>query len=159
MGRRISTRKKKKKMIDALVKHMGIVFPAAKEVGIDRATHSHWMAQDPNYKKAVDSIAETVLDYGEAALMDCVKQKEFPAIKYLLSCKGKQRGYIERTAIEVTPPAEKPDIPNSIIADTVNNAIQAELLRLKGLPAPGAVEVAVEPAASPEPPKDEQPPP
>jgi len=88
-------------MLEALDKSLGIVSTAAKMVGIDRSTHYAWMKSDPEYKKAVDSIQDGVLDFAESHLYKLVKEGNPAATIFLLKTRGKTRGYIERQEIEV----------------------------------------------------------
>lgn len=148
-GKAIATRIRKRAMLDALRNHMGIVAHAIKEVGINRSTHHDWLKDDPDYAAAVEEIGETLLDFGEAALMDCIKDKEFQAIKYFLNCKGRRRGYVERTAIDVAQHTDNPEIPGSLVAESVTRAIEAEMLRLTAVPAEAVTEPAA-PVAEPD---------
>lgn len=92
---------KKEAMLEALDKSLGIVSTAAKMVGIDRSTHYAWMKSDEEYKKAVDSIQDGVLDFAESHLYKLVKEGNPAATIFLLKTRGKTRGYIERQEIEV----------------------------------------------------------
>lgn len=92
---------KKEAMLEALDKSLGIVSTAAKMVGIDRSTHYAWMKSDKDYKKAVDSIQDGVLDFAESHLYKLVKEGNPAATIFLLKTRGKTRGYIERQEIEV----------------------------------------------------------
>ena len=91
----------KKAMLEALEKSLGIVSTAAKVAGIDRSTHYAWMKADPEYKKAVDSIQDSVLDFAESHLYKLVKEGNPAATIFFLKTKGKKRGYIERQEIEI----------------------------------------------------------
>jgi hypothetical protein len=92
---------KKEAMLEALEKSLGIVSTAAKMVGIDRSTHYAWMKSDEEYKKAVASIQDGVLDFAESHLYKLVKEGNPAATIFFLKTKGKKRGYIERQEIEV----------------------------------------------------------
>jgi len=92
----------KKEMLEALEKSLGIVSTATKTVGIARQTHYNWMKADTDYKKAVDSIQDSVLDFAESHLYKLVKEGNPAATIFFLKTKGKKRGYIERQEIEVT---------------------------------------------------------
>ncbi len=59
---------KKEAMIEALEKSLGIVSTAVKMAGISRGTHYNWLKEDTDYKKAVDSIQDGVLDFAESHL-------------------------------------------------------------------------------------------
>ena len=74
---------------------------AAKVAGIDRSTHHSWLKEDTDYKKAVDSIQDGVLDFAESHLYKLVKEGNPAATIFFLKTKGKKRGYIERQEIEI----------------------------------------------------------
>jgi len=92
---------KKEEMLDALERSLGIVSTAAKMVSIDRSTHYAWMKADAAYKKAVESISDSVLDFAESHLYKLVKEGNPAATIFFLKTKGKKRGYIERQEIEI----------------------------------------------------------
>ena len=92
----------KKKMVEALKKTLGIVTDAAKLAKIDRQTHYKWLADDPAYKAEVEAISDIVLDFAESNLFILVKEKNPAAILFLLKCKGRKRGYIEKQEIGLT---------------------------------------------------------
>ena len=93
---------KKEAMLEALEKSLGIVSTAAKMVRIDRSTHYAWLKSDQEYKSAVNSIQDGVLDFAESHLYKLVKEGNPAATIFFLKTKGKKRGYIERQEIEVT---------------------------------------------------------
>jgi hypothetical protein len=101
---------KKKALLEALEKSLGVVTTACKEVGISRNTHYEWMKDDPEYKQAVESMDDVVLDFAESALYGRVKAGDTTAIIFYLKCKGKKRGYRERTEIEQTNITQDVDI-------------------------------------------------
>jgi len=106
----------KKSMLKALEKSRGIVTVAAESAGIDRTVHYKWLKDDPDYKAAVDDIADLALDFVEGKLLQKIEgvlvqqeTKDGPVVYeqppsdtaaiFYLKCKGKKRGYIERTEI------------------------------------------------------------
>ena len=93
---------KKEAMLEALEKSLGIVSTACKMVDLGRTTHYQWIKEDADYKKAVDSIQDSVLDFAESHLYKLVKEGNPAATIFFLKTKGKKRGYIERQEIEVT---------------------------------------------------------
>jgi len=99
MSRQNSTLLKKKAMIEALEKTLGVVTTAAKMVGIERTTHYKWMENDAEYKANVDDVQNVVLDFAESALHKMVENHNPAATLFLLKTKGKKRGYIERQEI------------------------------------------------------------
>ena len=92
----------KQAMLEALEASLGIVSTAAKKANVGRSTHYKWMDEDPDYKKAVQEVQESVLDFAESHLYKLVKEGNPAATIFYLKTKGKKRGYIERQEIEVT---------------------------------------------------------
>ena len=84
---------KKKAMLQALEKSLGIVTTAAKQVGIDRWTHYDWMKADPEYKAAVEAIDDVALDFAESKLHGQIAKGDTTATIFYLNNKGKKRGY------------------------------------------------------------------
>jgi hypothetical protein len=97
-----TTKTRKKAMLAALRKHYGLVTDAAKETGIDRATHYRWYNEDEQYKAAVDEIPDMVLDMVEESLFRQVNAENIAATIFYLKTKGKRRGYIEKQEIGFT---------------------------------------------------------
>ena len=96
------TEQRKKAMLEALDASLGIVSTAAKKANIGRTQHYEWLKEDPEYKKAVQEVQESVLDFAESHLYKLVKEGNPAATIFYLKTKGKKRGYIERQEIEVT---------------------------------------------------------
>ena len=86
-------------MLAALEKSLGIVKTACQEVGIARQTHYNWMEADPEYKQAVESIADGVIDFVESKLHGLIDKGDTAATIFYMKTKGKKRGYIERQEI------------------------------------------------------------
>lgn len=105
---------KKKEMIKALVKTLGIVTQACEVVKIERSTHYDWIKADEEYKKAVEDIQDVVLDFAESKLLKQVEEKDTTATIFYLKCRGKKRGYVERSEVDITTAGE-PIKPNTYI--------------------------------------------
>jgi hypothetical protein len=103
---------KKRAMIEALTKSLGIVTTACKNVGIDRSLHYRWMNEDVKYKEAVEDIAEIALDFAESKLHRLIDKGDTSANIFYMKTKGKRRGYIERQ--EITGKEGKDIIPTII---------------------------------------------
>ena len=88
---------KKEQMLEALEKSLGIVSTACKMVDVGRTTHYQWLKEDPEYKKAVDSIQDGVLDFAESHLYKAREGRQ-PSRDYLLSEDQRQEARIYRTA-------------------------------------------------------------
>ncbi len=90
----LSTRKKA--FISALKSTLGIVTRAAEKSGIDRDCHYKWMREDAKYKEAVADLDNLVIDFAETSLMNQIKEGNTAATIFILKCRGKKRGYVER---------------------------------------------------------------
>lgn len=93
-------RGKKKLMIEALKKHLGVVTRACKQVEITYQTHYNWLKDNEEYKKEVEAIPNMVLDFVENALFKLIREGTPSAIIFFLKTKGRERGYIEKQEIE-----------------------------------------------------------
>ena len=99
---------KKRLFLEALEKSLGVVAPACKSVGISRTTFYRWVQSDREFKNSVEEIDEVALDTAESELYSLIKQGVFPAICFYLKTRGKRRGYVERSEIDVSSKA--PDL-------------------------------------------------
>lgn len=91
---------KKAAMLKAMEDALGVVTIACKTVGINRRTHYTWMADDPEYKKAIDDLQEVALDFAESKLHQSIRNGSDTATIFYLKTKGKKRGYIERQEVQ-----------------------------------------------------------
>ena len=104
---------KKKAMIEALTKTLGVVTPACKQVGIARSTFYEWVKNDPEFKAEVQDVEDISLDFSESSLFRQIKNENTTATIFHLKTKGKKRGYIERqeiTGVDGEPSAFKIEI-------------------------------------------------
>lgn len=90
---------KKKALLQALEKNLGIVTQATKTVGIHRSTYYEWLEKDAEFEKAARDIQEVALDFVEGKLLKRIQDESDTAILFYLKTKGKHRGYVERTEI------------------------------------------------------------
>lgn len=91
----------KKAMLESLEKSLGVVTTACKAASVTRSTHYEWYASDPDYKKAVDDIADVALDFAESQLHKQIKDGEVSSTIFYLKTKGKKRGYIEKQEMDL----------------------------------------------------------
>lgn len=97
---------KKRAMIDALEKTLGVVQTAAKSIGIHRSTHYAWMQEDAEYKKQVEDMENVALDFAESQLHQQIKDGNASSTIFYLKTKGKKRGYVERLDLNNLNPTE-----------------------------------------------------
>ena len=93
---------KKRAMIEALEKSLGVVTTACERVGINRTTHYDWLKKDEDYARAVEEIDNVTLDFAESQLYKQIKDGNTTATIFLLKTRGKSRGYIERQEIDLS---------------------------------------------------------
>lgn len=96
------TNTKKEAMLKALEKTLGIVTSACTLSKVSRSQHYHWMKVDPEYKQSVRDLENIALDFAESHLHELIKDGSPAATIFFLKTKGKRRGYVETTSIEVT---------------------------------------------------------
>lgn len=93
---------RKKAFIDALEKSLGVVTIACRSIGLHRSTFYDWMRDDPDFKSLVDDLNEVTLDFAESELHKQIRDGSTAATIFYLKTKGKKRGYIERSDINMT---------------------------------------------------------
>jgi len=106
----------KKEILEALEEHKGIVSSACASIGLARSTYYDWLKSDEVFKAAVDEIQEVAIDFVESKLMQKIngvftsgKDGEVydnppsdTAIIFYLKTKGKKRGYIEKSELDIS---------------------------------------------------------
>lgn len=106
-------------MLKCLQQSMGIVSTACQKADINRTTHYDWYNNDPEYAAQVDAISESCIDFAESKLMELINgaKHEVATAKgevltvqdgpnptaciFYLKTKGKKRGYVEKSELEV----------------------------------------------------------
>ena len=89
----------KKKLIKALEQSLGVVTTACKNVDVARSTFYDWYNADEVFKKEVDGIGDIAIDFAESQLHKQIQDGNSTSTIFYLKCKGKRRGYVERTEI------------------------------------------------------------
>lgn len=92
-------RYKAEQVIEALQKARGIKAVAAKVLGCSRQTVDNYIGRYVTVKAAYQEQRETLVDIAEGKLMKKLDTDEWPAIKFILTTLGKERGYTERTEV------------------------------------------------------------
>ena len=92
----------KKKVRAAIPGSFGIRAVIANKCNVDRGSITRFLQKERNKDllKEIEEERDKVLDVGEKKLLEAIDRGEFPAIKFLLSTKGKSRGYVEKQEIE-----------------------------------------------------------
>jgi hypothetical protein len=84
-----------------LKRYKGAVSSAAKALGIAKVTLEKYIMKSKVLKDIVCEIVETEIDEVESELMTQVRKGNMTAILFYLKCKGRDRGWIERTDMSV----------------------------------------------------------
>ncbi len=100
--KKLKTEVAKKLVLEALEKSLGIVTTACKKVGIGRTQYYQWLKDDEEFKSAVDDIQNIALDFAESKLHEQIGDNNTSATIFYLKTKGKKRGYVERSDINVS---------------------------------------------------------
>lgn len=74
-------------------KACGNVSTAAQEIGLGRRTVYDWNNSDKDFAERFAEIPEYHLGVAEKALFKLIKENNFPAIRFFLETKGRNRGY------------------------------------------------------------------
>ena len=111
----------KKELIKAMEICHGVISDACLSVGLSRATYYDYYNNDPEFKKSVDQVESTVLDYVEGKLFKLIEKGDVASTLFYLKTKGKKRGYVERN--EVTG-ADGKDIIPLIKIEIINSTDQ-----------------------------------
>ncbi len=85
--------------IEAIPGTGGIVSAIARKVGCTWHTAKKYIHAMPTVKAVYEDECESVLDLAEVKLIEAVKGGDLAAVKYMLSTKGKDRGYTERQEV------------------------------------------------------------
>ena len=89
-------------LVAALRANGGYISTTAKACGLSPSAISMRIARNPKLKEAADEIRNAQLDMVENALMLNIQNRDQRAIEFFLKCRGKERGWVEQTASEVT---------------------------------------------------------
>jgi hypothetical protein len=108
----------KSQMIEALTEANGVVTTAINAVQLHRSTFYKWMKEDEAFKKEVDDIRESALDYVESKMFERIKNGSDTMIIFFLKTQGKKRGYIERSQLDVQNTS--PDFSGLSTDDIIN---------------------------------------
>lgn len=97
---------KQKKVLRALEDNLGVVTQACQDSAVARGLFYQWKNQIPEFARIVEDIQEVALDFVENMAFERVKEKSDTMIIFYLKTKGKGRGYIEKSMVDVTSNGE-----------------------------------------------------
>lgn len=110
--------KKQELFLVAFKKHATNISKACESVGIARNTHYEWKSTNSTYKEQIEDIEESMIDFGESMLYKNMKEGKESSILFFLKTRGKKRGFVEKTELEVH-------------GDGIVNKIEIEVIKKK----------------------------
>jgi len=127
-GEQARTTMTKSRFLKALPETFGLITNTCLKIGISRTSYHDWLAADPVFKaevaKVIEESKERGLDFAEGKLYELMNSKEPSAVYFYLKCKGKERGFFEKSlyAIEKTRKPESPltDEQKAKVADMLD---------------------------------------
>jgi predicted transcriptional regulator len=93
---------KKESLLKALEQSLGVVTVACKKSDIPRSTYYKWLKEDEEFKKQVKEIENVALDFAESQLHQQIQDNSTAATIFYLKTKGKSRGYVEKSELDIT---------------------------------------------------------
>lgn len=110
-------RRTKKPTVETLLKAIkgsrGIVSAVARALGVDWHTAERWISSSATTLRAFEDETETLLDQAELNIAIQIKNGDLETSKWVLSRKGKKRGYGAKSEIEIT---DEREVEEKIIA-------------------------------------------
>jgi len=107
-----STKKKKptrvssitiEKLKKAVKDTRGLKNNIAKNLQVERTTLYNWLQKNPMGQKVIDAEKERVDDKVEDVILNAVlKEQHWPAVQFYAKTKMKNRGYVEKSEVEVS---------------------------------------------------------
>ena len=100
---------KKDVFLNCLYQKNGHISKACESANIHRRTYYSWIEKDIKFRDKVNDVNEGLIDHVESRLMQKINELDTTSIIFFLKCKGKARGYTERSEIELSKPIEDID--------------------------------------------------
>lgn len=117
---RLNQKKKQALMIQALKSNGMNVADACRAVGVTRSTHYLWMDTSDTYKKEVEDVSESLIDFVETHLIKAIKKGNITAMIFYLKTRAKHRGYVESTEIRA-------DLTNDLVLNINGKKVNTEI--------------------------------
>lgn len=122
------TAENKRRMLEALSKHMGVVLYACKETNVARRTHYYWMEEDPVYREAVERVNEECHDFVERKILEAINDKVPAVMIFYAKTKMRKRGYQERFEM-ANPSGEDFRLSNKLTIEETKKELPPESIK------------------------------
>ena len=100
-------------VISAIQGTFGIKTAAANALGCTRQTIDNYIKRHPTVAKAYYEERERLVDMAESKFAEEISKGEWAAISFALRTLGKDRGFVESHALDVTSGGEK--VPATVV--------------------------------------------
>ena len=97
-------------MEKAIKESKGFLSIAAEKLGCTYQTVSNYINRHSTLRDVMDAINERHVDLSENKLISQINEGNITAIIFHLRCKGKKRGYVEKSEVEHSGPGGGPII-------------------------------------------------
>lgn len=97
----------KQALIEALEQSLGVITTACKMVGVSRDTFYRYIRSDEDFALKVKELENVALDFAESQLFKNIKEGKEASVIFFLKTKGRGRGYIEKSNVDLTSNGEK----------------------------------------------------
>jgi transposase-like protein len=77
----------------------GVLSEIARRIGCSRQTVYAWMNDHPEVARAIEEERQVSLDHAETTLYKAIESGDLSAAKYLLSTRGRDRGFSTRAEL------------------------------------------------------------
>ena len=92
----------KQEILEAIEGSAGLITVISQKLKCAWHTAHKLVNLDEDTKRAYKDEDEKVLDLAESELIKAIKKGDLQSIRYILSTKGKRRGYGEKVEVELT---------------------------------------------------------
>jgi predicted transcriptional regulator len=89
----------KKQIVDAIQNSAGIISDVAAALQCSRPTVYKYLDKYPDLKQMLDEQSNELVDMAESAAKKLVEERHPETVRFVLSTKGKNRGWTQRTEI------------------------------------------------------------
>lgn len=125
----LRTANAKARMLDALYRTYGVVTPALNFAKVGRTIYYKWLKEDEEFREKTRIANDISLDHSEYELVKQINKGNITAIIFHLKTKGKGRGYVEGSEIDVK--VSKKELDLSKLSDKELDEIEQKLLKAK----------------------------
>jgi hypothetical protein len=106
---------KKKEIVAEIIRQKGFKGVACTAIGLNPRTFRQWMAEDAEFRQAVDDAVDIAKEYrdevAEKALFDLVEAKDTTAVIFYNKTRNEHKGYTERIMPQQPKEEPKPETP------------------------------------------------